>query len=613
MIVMSVFDKVRLPLGIGRKNKFSMRPITTTTQDWFSLRPVFSVEMMPNSSIRVGHSYYSRLSPLQKPMMGTGRIINRAFFVPYRILMPGFNDFISDTDSVHNGSSVRYSHVPYVKQSVLCDAIVNSGGVVAATSSDYDFAYYVSGTLTYGKFNEKGKQIYAILTGLGYSLSFGFQSEDDPANMSVSLMKLLAYFKIVSDWYVNNNFFSRANNINVQLDSIGRTLSVTTGQLTSLFMLTCYSTLDEDYFTTASVNPVTPPGSSQVLINDITNDKTNVGSSSSTGYRSGVSSLSNPSANAPSTPTIKGVNADGNIVTNAFVGNLSQYLVNALAALTSYMQRNNIVGYKTLDRFRARFGIKLDSAVLDRSIYLGSNSSSIKIDEVMSNADTEGAALGAYVGRGEAGDRNNVFSFKNEAGKGEFGVFMILSTIIPDIHYGQGISRDNLHINRLDFFTPEFDALGMQAIARAELYNDAKTIANLADLRNFSPNDSFGFQATYSEYCRIPDILSGDFRRNNSLDLRAFHLYRMFNEPGVDGSPSISSYTKISENFVMGNPSEYNKIFNYLGTDWDHFYVVHVFDVDLVQPKKRLYDSYEFHDDNEGEPVTMDYKGTKLE
>ena len=615
---MGTFDKIRVPLAFERRNKFNMNPITTMTQDWFSLRPCFSVELPPKSDIRVSHSFYCRLSPLAKPMMGSGRIVNRAFFVPYRTIMPGFDDMLEDTDYTGNSPAIRYSHVPYCYQSQLVDALIAAGGAtqVANASVAYDFAYPTGTTEStvwkYYKFNEKGRQIYAILTGLGYSLSFTEGHFNDHENdMQVSLMKLLAYCRIVADWYVNNNFVARARDILQSIMFLGRhNVSPESEQLhnnlSTLFQNIFYSTVDNDYFSTASVNPVVPTGASSVVINDATNDAT--GGSSLGAFKSRVYSRDTASSSVPSTPVVNGVTGSGQVSQNA--ANLSQYVVNALAALTSYMQRNNIVGHKTLDRFKSRFGVTLSADKLDRSYYLGSNSAALNVDEIMSNADTEGAALGAYAGRGEAGGKGQKFSYSNDSNS--FGCFIILTTILPDIHYGQGISRDNLHINRLDFLTPEFDALGYQAIARAELYNDAKTVNQSTALIQFEPVKSFGLQPTYSEYCRIPDILSGDFRRLGTLDLRGFHLYRMFSEDGVEGSPAINNYKTISEKFVTGNPSEFNKIFNYTGTDYDHFYLVHSFNVHLVMPKKRLVDTYEFHDDNEGAPITMPYRGTKL-
>lgn len=615
---MSVFDKVSLPLAFKGKNKFVGRPITQTTQDWFSLRPVFSVEMCGNSKISVSQSYYCRLSPLQKPMMGTGRIVNRAFFVPYRTVMPAYDDMMNDADYTHNGQVTRYSHVPYCKQSQLVTALIGAGGATMVEASDaYDFAYLFAeqSQMRYYKFTEKGRQLYAILTGLGISLSTTVNSvvnsSDEPYDTPVSLMKLLCYCRIVADWYVNNNFYERSNSILQAVMYIGNSVATPTtdslvNNLQTLFNNVYYSTLDNDYFSTASIQPVVPTNASAVRIDDTSLDMTGVHANDTR-----LTSESSPTNLRPSTPTLKGVNSTTLATDPAQAPrNISQYMIDALAALTSYMQRNNIVGHKTLDRFKARFGVELSADKLDRSYYLGSNSAPLAIDEIMSNADTEGAALGAYAGRGEAGARNKEFKYNNEGNS--FGCFMILSTLIPDVHYGQGITRDNLHINRLDFLTPEFDALGYQAIARCELYNDAKTPDQKTALVAFEPQKSFGLQPTYSEYTWFPDILGGDFRRINALDLRAFHMFRMFSENGVEGSPSISDYKTISENFVTGNPSEFNKIFNYTGTDYDHFYCTHAFKVTLIQPKRRLVDTYEFHDDNEGRSIEMPYRGTKL-
>lgn len=594
---MGIFDKVRLPEAVGRKNKFAFSCSTMATQEFFSLRPVFSREIMPSCDVRVTQSYFARVAPLHKPMLGNCRIVNRAFFVPYRTIMPAFDDMMQDRSTSYNGALVRYSAVPHCKQSVIVASMLNSSCTVVGSSTDYDFTAYFNGNLVYYKFNETGKNIYAILCGLGYSLCFEIVAgANDPDDVDVSLMPLLAYFKIVADWYVSNNNSNRGESILNVIRTIGESQTVTAGQLTNLLMLCCYSTLDNDYFTTASKQPVVAPSDSAVQIDDVTNDAT--GSTT----RDYVRSTPSPNQYLPSTPSIASNSGD------SVARNITQYALNALKALTDYAQRNNLVGAKTLDRFRARFGFNLDAAKLDRSLYLGSNSSNVNVSEVISNADTSGAALGEFAGRGIMRDQGNGFSYHNQD---DFGIFIILSTVLPRVMYGQGIKRENLHINRLDFFTPEFDALGMQAIARAELYYDAKTQAATADLRQFAPNEAFGFQPMYCEYCKGDDILAGDFRRRQFADLRPYHFFRLFNDDNISGSPAPSSYKTVSESFMVGNPSEYNQIFNYGSNDTDHFFVAHQFDVVLVQPKKRMFDSYDMHMDG-GDYTDMSLKGTKL-
>lgn len=616
---MGIFDKVRVPLAFQRKNRESLSSVTQTTSDWFTLRPVFSRELPPNSSISVKQSYYCRLAGLQKPFFGTGRVVNRAFFVPYSSIMEGFTDFISDTNSHFLPNAPRLSYVPYCHSSDIVQAMLQANCFTdtGADSTNYDVAIRnYNGSYMYRNFTNKGRQFYAILTGLGYSISFYNHTSPTQPNPSydipVSLMKLLAYCKIVADWYFNNNFYERSNSVLMMISTLARNpfnpltqagRESIQANLANLINRIYYSTVDNDYFSTASINPVTPTGASSVQIKD----NTLVFGSDSTTLESSVVATPSEQTNG-GTPVIEGV-TNGSTY-SSIPKNISQFVINALAATTSYMQRNNIVGHKQIDRILARFGVKIDNDLIGRSYYLGSNSSELSISEVMSNADTDGAALGSYAGRGETGLRDGKFNFENDSKS--FGVFVVLSTIIPDVHYGQGISRENLRINRLDFLTPEFDSLGPQAIARAELYNDAKTPSQFEDLIAFEPDKTFGFQPTYSDYLKPQDILSGDFRRKNALDIRAFHMFRMFSEAGVEGSPNIRDYKTVSEQFVHADPSEFNKMFNYVGTDYDHFYLIHRFKFELVQPKVPLYDSYEFHDDNEGRKISMDYRGKKL-
>lgn len=610
---MSIFDKVRVPLAFKGKNRFPLSSTTVTSSDWFTLRPVFSRELPPNSSISLKQSYYCRLSSLQKPMFGTGRVVNRAFFVPYNSIMEGFVDFIDDTNSTFIGAGTRLTHVPYAYSSDVVQAMDQANCFTTGTQLDYDVAKKNVSSYSYLKFNFKGRQIYSMFTGLGISLSFyGYHSNDNAAyDQSFSLMKVLAFCKIQADWYFNNNFYERSNQVLAAISAIAREpLSpgspTLVQRLRDLFNYVYYSVVDNDYFSTATATPVTPTGSSSVVIPDASYDGTPSGSDAS---QSVVYSPQSASGSSPSSPFIAGRASDSGLSNQP--GVFTQFVVNGLAALTSYMQRNNIVGHKAVDRMLARFGVKLDNDLIGRSYYLGSNSAELSIDEIMSNADTEGASLGAYAGRGQTGYRDAKFEFDNDSKC--FGVFIILSTIIPDVHYGQGITRDNLHINRLDFLTPEFDSLGPQAIGRCELYYDAKTPSQFEDLEAFEPSKSFGFQHTYAEYCKSDDILSGDFRRINTLDIRAFHMFRMFSEHGVEGSLNIRNYKTISEQFVHANPSEFNKIFNYTDTDYDHFYLVHKFKFNVVQPKVPLVDTYEFHGDNEGRSVKVDLNGTKLQ
>ena len=50
---------------------------------------------------------------------------------------------------------------------------------------------------------------------------------------------------------------------------------------------------------------------------------------------------------------------------------------------------------------------------------------------------------------------------------GEYGMYLAVSIIVPKVYNYQGCNRHVLHTTRLDFWTPEFDNLGTQAISSA--------------------------------------------------------------------------------------------------------------------------------------------------
>ena len=162
--IMGIFDKVRVPLAFKGKNRFPLSSTTMTTADWFTLRPVFSRELPPNSSISLKQSFYCRLSSLQKPMLGTGRVVNRAFFVPYNSIMEGFVDFIDDTNStfINATGGTRISHVPWCYVSDIARAMSRANCFTAVTSSDpYDVCFKSAGqpvSYNYYKFTFKGRK-----------------------------------------------------------------------------------------------------------------------------------------------------------------------------------------------------------------------------------------------------------------------------------------------------------------------------------------------------------------------------------------------------------------------------------------------------------------------
>ena len=106
----------KLPLPNLKKHKFHLPSVNCTTQDFFNLKPVYCREVVPGEDVKINMSAFSRLSPMVKPAYARCNMVNRAFFVPYRVIFPDWNDFITESQ---NSEGFVPDSVPYVDDKTL--------------------------------------------------------------------------------------------------------------------------------------------------------------------------------------------------------------------------------------------------------------------------------------------------------------------------------------------------------------------------------------------------------------------------------------------------------------------------------------------------------------
>lgn len=626
----SFLDKIKIKSAVGRSNKFDLSCDHVTTQEFYNLRPVYHRELMPQQSVRVAQSSFLRCAPLFKPFFGNVKLVNRAFFVPYRTVFEGWNAFITDTELQHDGSSFKITQVPTINTTNIVRAFTDSSNglaVVNSSTTTPDFVLHTNSTDTKFRFTRKGRIANTILKALGYNWSWSDQVVNVDYNMLCSALPILCFAKVIADWYCNPQYNTRRNAINGIISACwnGGQHQEVDDNIGYLLSLIAYSLYDNDYFTSAFDNPQVPNDGTYSTVNipDYPLTKTTI-SGATNNHLNRFTSVGDESVTLDSVaserpaPYVGGkfISDDGGstssqqsagFVNRGVTGLLTQYMLDSLKALTDYIKRYQLVGSQALDRYMAQFGVQLSSEKLNRSVYIGKSESNIQVSDVMSTADTQINGInnptGAYAGKGIAWQQGKEFSYSTD----EFGLFLVVSTVLPRVSYGQGLNRMNLHIDRFDFFNGDFDALGTQAIARAELFNDVSTSDQFAANTSWTPSGVFGYTPRYAEYAVANDWLTGDFRVNSlNTDLEAWHLFRMFNP---DDAEIWSLLTKHSEQFSVGDSVQYNRIFNYTDTDADHFFAVHHFDVSSRMPKKPLYDQYEFDD---GNSMLMHLGGTNL-
>jgi len=97
-----------------------------TTTDFFKMQPVVARKVEPNDTMDIDVTSFVRLFPMPFPVFGRIRYYNRCFFVPYRQIMEGFNEFITDTQYRSSGGFVKIKSAPYFTNKDVADAFYSS-------------------------------------------------------------------------------------------------------------------------------------------------------------------------------------------------------------------------------------------------------------------------------------------------------------------------------------------------------------------------------------------------------------------------------------------------------------------------------------------------------
>lgn len=588
-------SKIKLPISTNRVSSHDLSCTHVTTNDFMQFSVAKALELVPRQSIQAIHSQFTRLAPMPSPTFGYADIINRAYFVPFRTVFSGWNDFITDTPHVYdNGNLVSLSSVPSFYVSALLSIFTDvSFGFVESTTNDNakcDIIYIgTSNTPTKRNLTPLGRFAYKLLRSLGYNWSFN----SNESLRKLSAMPLLCASKVYMDYYYPSayNMDSESAWVNSYFTQNSSALqNVFSGADLSRLLKVLYRVAYEsDYYTSAWDDPAGPNHglSSDITITDPSNTSREGDTADSPlivdNNQEGGTGIRTPQATSGGDPMTR----------------LTQFTLTALRGLSDYMKRHQLAGSRVIDRYLSRFGITLKDAKLNRSIFIGEHRQDLQFGDVTSTSDTEGAQLGAYAGKGVSYGKGN-FDFSAD----EYGMLIIVSIIRPKVTYYENLNRHCLHLSKTDFFTPEFDNLGVQAISQKEIYNtmDGQPVP--------SEDRIFGFVPRYAEY-KVPfSQVTGDFLYNSkNTGMDSWFMARSL-KPYINKQLGISNLIH-DYDFVMGlDADQYSRIFYNTENTVDHFYVIHDFNIKSNFPGKSLYDTYEFENEGEAQNVTIPLNGT---
>lgn len=191
------------------------------------------------------------------------------------------------------------------------------------------------------------------------------------------------------------------------------------------------------------------------------------------------------------------------------VGQFTQLDLEKMQRLYKVINRETIAGRKIADILRANgLGDYVDSVV---SRYIGEDSVPIDIDEVDATNDAFDGNGDISTLLGEQGAKGTGFGVtrKHSFTSNEYGYYIVLSSIIPEVGFSQQGKAQAHNLAPLDFYNPEFDGLGFEenskalAITAVENFADPSTPPLSAQ--------GFGFVPMYSRHKFMPNLCLGAF------------------------------------------------------------------------------------------------------
>lgn len=471
----------KTPVRVQNVSGFDLSHTHLTTGQVGTLIPVMCQEVMPNSKLTLGALANVELPPFATDFNGKIDLRLESFFIPYRQLFAGFKGFISTQNPYTPEGSVAKSVPLYVISSARAN-VINSD---QPTLENY----------------------------------LGCQGNADASGMSVgSALPMLAYHWVYQHYYRD----SRVQSAPFVPTDVPSRPGLTDGTITHLPWL---------------YNPA------------MVDMRFNCDSTFHDGYKLGQLRQRNYDRDYFTTAMLTSTVAQAfnlKVEVNGEDGEYS-FTIPALRQINSLQRFVEVlgqIGNHYGDYIHAMYGRYPSSEVCERPIYLGSvrqrlysagidQNNSVQNESTMTTwgeissknpySETLGGSAGqvAGIGNGSLCD-----SFHTD----EFGVVMVLASIVPVPSYSTGTERMFRHITQDDFANPMFANIGNQPVYAWEI-DKSVPINNTSKI--------FGWVDRYAEYKYQRDRVSGSFRDNMSLS--SFALKRGF----------IGGNTTLNSSFIM--------------------------------------------------------------
>lgn len=477
------------------------------------LLPISVTEVLPNEHYQIKPDIFLRTMPLNSAAYVRLRQHIEFFFVPMRTLCRQFNQFVVGTKYPISNIESLNSFNGQLTYTNLSDLVVLCYDNV--WNEDHLDGLSISNNLNH-------KRLYDLL---GYGINsvnvpsnFKDFNDFDACNTSVSLFRLAAYQKIYSDFY-RNPYYEGVETSSFNLDDIfgSRLDAGKTEQYYRLLNLSKlrYRNWKLDYFTSVQPSFQGAPFVTRAIdmsqFNLLQNGDGFDLVASTSDYGSSDPSLSKGASLVNASETV-----NDQLLTRF---NIPVHNIRAAFALDKLIRLQQQAGNGSYgEQIRNRFGF---GGVHDdwKATFIGGTSAPVSISEVITTSNTERTEGNISTTLGQTGDiygkavsstdpNSPIIEFDTK----EHGIIMGIYSVVPEADYNSFcLDRHNMKLRFEDFFQPEFERLGKQALSSYEL-----TTTKPQGFTNWT-NRVIGFQNRYLEYKTKVDKVHGQFCSGGSL------------------------------------------------------------------------------------------------
>jgi hypothetical protein len=541
-----------------RRTAFDLSYEKKFTCDFAQLIPVMCDEVVPGDYFRIGTQTVIRTQPMFAPLLHEVNITCHYYFVPYRLLMKDWENFIT------GGPDGNYvSAIPYYPDGHGLGPDGNPFNIPASAQfgkgSLWDYFGFPLTSDSGGHFNPSDTDNRpCAFPYRAYNFIWNEYYRDENHQAPSGFLRW--------DSYTPEDDADKDPHDPFYFDFIPNSMADQNGK-------PYLRNWTKDYFTSAlpfqqrGQAPAFPITGTLPVQFGVGLQPNTVGNVITSGFPI-ANAISNPPNGISLIPSSVGTQNVQVGPAQIDLGQGVSFNVNDLrriVQLQKWMERNARGGIRYTEFLRAHFNVTPTDERLNRPEYIGGSKSNLIVSEVLQTSANAGNAVGTQSETPQGNMSGHGIMAANGSIGGyfvkEYGLIMGIMSIMPTPSYEDGIDRQWKRKVNTDFYFPEFVNLSEQGIENGEIYSDGTN----------TDNTVWGFQPQYDEMRIKRNMVCADMRVNTSNNISFWHLGRSFN-----ALPTLGS------DFVRCNPVEFNRSFAV--DDFPHFIVSHANIIKAVRP-----------------------------